>query len=317
MADISDTDIQSTDEHMRAIHSALANKDSLEIFNMAGEGINASLDVLSAHNFSKKRYYVRLRELIDLGLVCKDNGMYKHTALGTLVYENQVKNLRQILFKRSSIQILQDLKKKKDPNAPERTAIDEISHEVLKDLESSLGLSNLKPVRLFRTWNELSAEAALSAETMTADLYAATRYVDFRTAETALAAANRGCKIYIIHSPRSGLSPKIQLIGNLMTHPRAIAVFKELSHHPNVTMKEAELPYSFLVIDSCRVGIEIVNPLDPYSFFLGLLFESPALATKLISHFREISAGALKDSISERFEPRLTAEDLARGARIR
>jgi hypothetical protein len=317
MTNVSEADSKATDEQMRAIHSALSNKDALRIFNMAAEGINASLDVLSANNFTKKRYYVRLKELLELGLVYKDKGVYRHTALGTLIFENQVKNLRQILFKRSSIQILQDLKRKKDLSGTEKDAIDEISHEVLKDLESSLGLSNLKPVRLFRTWNELSAETALSVEEATSELYVATRYVDFRTAESALGAAKRGCKICIIHSPRSGLSPKLQLIGNLMTHPKAVGIFKELSHHQNVTMKEAELPYSFIVIDSIKVGIEIVNPQDPYSFFLGLMFESPGLASKLIAHFKEIAASGTTDSIYERFEPKLTPEDLANGARLR
>lgn len=292
-----------------AIHSVLANKDALQILNMAAEGINASLEVLAANNFSKKRYYVRLKELIDLGLIYKDNGVYRHTALGTLVYENQVKNLRQILFKRSSIEILQDLKQKREVDGTHQKALDEISHEVLKDLESSLGLSNLKPVRLFRTWNELSGEAGLLIVSSMSDVYVASRYVDFRTAETALDAAKRGRKISIIHSPRSGFSPKLQLIGNLMTHPRAVSVFKELTHHENVTMKEVEVPYSFIVIDSCKVGIEVVNPLDPYSFFLGLSFESPALASKLITHFNEISNTAGKDTISEKFESDLTRGD--------
>lgn len=309
MSDVSKADSQGVDERTRAIHSALANKDALQILIMAAEGINASHDVLTAHNFSKKRYYVRLKELVTLGLIYKDNGVYRHTALGTLIYENQVRNLRQILFKSSSIEILQDLKQKKQADGAHQSTIDEISHEVLKDLESALGLSNLKPVRLFRTWNELSGEAGLSIISANAEVYVASRYVDFRTAETALDAAKRGHKISIIHSPRSGFSPKLQLIGNLMTHPRALSVFKELTHHPNVTMKEAEIPYSFLVIDSCKVGIEIVNPLDPYSFFLGLMFESPGLATKLISHFNEISNTAGKDSVSEKFEADLTVSD--------
>ncbi|MGI0079469.1 MAG: hypothetical protein ACRECH_07585 [Nitrososphaerales archaeon] len=300
MPEVSDAD--RVEERMRAIHSTLANKDALAIFNMAAEGINGSLDVLAANNFSKKRYYVRLRELTELGMIYKDKGIYRHTAFGTLVYENQVKNLKQILFKRSSIEILQDLKQKKETDGAHQKAIDDISHEVLKDLESALGLSNLKPVRLFRTWNELSGEAGLAIISAMSDAYVATRYVDFRTAETALDAAKRGRKISIIHSPRSGFSPKLQLIGNLMTHPRAVSVFRELTHHENVTMKEADVPYSFMVIDSCKVGIEVVNPLDPYSFFLGLLFESPALASKLVSHFKEISSTAERDSISEKFE---------------
>jgi hypothetical protein len=292
-----DSDSQATEAQMRAIHSTLSNKDALQIFNMAAEGITASLEAVAANKLSKKRYYVRLRELIILGLIYKANGVYRQTALGTVVYENQVKNLKQILFKRSSIQTLQDIKDKKE--VVNRGQVDVISSQVLRDLEATLGLSNLKPVRLFRTWNELSSEAALSIVSANSEVYVASRYVDFRAAEAALDAAKRGCKIHILHSARSGFSPKVQLIGNLMTHPKAIAVFKDLTQNPNIKMKEAEVPYSFIVIDACKVGIEIVNPLDPTSFFLGLLFENPELSQKLITRVDQLFGEAGQESISD------------------
>ena len=83
-----------------------------------------------------------------------------------------------------------------------------------------------------------------------------------------------------------------------MAHPKALSVFKELTSNPNIILGEATVPYSFLVIDDSEVGIEIVNPEDPYSFFFGLEFENRDLAQKLISHHVEISKHAESDSIA-------------------
>ena len=66
----------------RRIFSTLANEDALRIFSLAANGIEASKSVLAEHHFSKKRYYVRLGELVDIGLVTKEKGVYKHTPFG-------------------------------------------------------------------------------------------------------------------------------------------------------------------------------------------------------------------------------------------
>jgi hypothetical protein len=278
----------------REIHSALSNSDSLRIFNLAADGIDASTSVLEKHQFTKKRYYGRLKELVDLGLVFKENGEYKQTKLGSLVFENQVKSLDQILLGENNQELGIDPKKAEVHSGQNR----DLSEELITSLESTTESSNQKPAEFFDSWNELSMHVAIRIETMKKELYVATRYVDFRTADSALRVAKRGCKVNILHSNRNGLSTKLQLMGNLMTHPKALSVFKDLTTNPNVVLREATIPFSFLVIDEKTVGIEIVNPEDPYSFFFGLEFDNEDLAKKLISHFSEISRNAERDTIA-------------------
>jgi hypothetical protein len=279
----------------RNIYSALSNTDSLRIFNLAADGIDASTSVLEKYQFTKKRYYGRLKELVDLGLVTKEDGEYKHTMLGNLVYESQVRDLEQILLNKNNLASIVDMKKRAvsseliGANTPK---------ELIADIEASTGVPNLDPVKLFDNWNELSMDVAIEIEMMKKDLYVASRYVDFRTADVALRAAKKGCKVKILHSTRNGLSTKLQLMGNLMAHPKALTVFKELTSHPNVTLCESIIPYSFLVIDGETVGLEIVNPEDPYSFFFGLKFKNQGLAQKLVVHFESLAKNAEKDTIA-------------------
>ncbi len=80
-------------EFIIAILSALANRDSLEIFELASHGLDATTSVLEEHGFTRKRYYVHLKELVDLGLICKDSRKYIHTALGRKVYTSLIQSL--------------------------------------------------------------------------------------------------------------------------------------------------------------------------------------------------------------------------------
>ncbi|MDA4130560.1 MAG: hypothetical protein OK457_07295, partial [Thaumarchaeota archaeon] len=145
---------------VRDIHSALSNTDSLRIFNLAAEGIDASTSVLEKHQFTKKRYYGRLKELVDLGLVFKNEGEYKHTPLGSMIFENQVKSLEQILVRKKSVEAISQIKKNAD--VVSANAIDpSLSQEFIGDLEESTGVANLQPTKFFGTWTGLSSHVAL------------------------------------------------------------------------------------------------------------------------------------------------------------
>jgi hypothetical protein len=161
--------------------------------------------------------------------------------------------------------------------------------DITEKLREYFGIPDLKLLGLYRTWNELSLQFSLGMESMQSGAYIATRYFDFRVAEIGLRAAARGCTMNVIHSKRSGLSTKLQVLGNLMTHPKALGIFRKIPRSMNVIAKEGDLPFSFVVIDSKNVGIEIVNQEKPESFFLGVQFDSPTLASKLITYFNEVS----------------------------
>ncbi len=81
-----------------SILSALGNSDSFEIFVLAYSGLDATTEILKQGHFTRKRYYVRLRELVELGLLHKLSGKYVHTLLGKKVYEDSMKSLEQAVI---------------------------------------------------------------------------------------------------------------------------------------------------------------------------------------------------------------------------
>jgi hypothetical protein len=164
-----------------------------------------------------------------------------------------------------------------------------------ESLQNYFGIFDLKLQSIYKSWNDLSLHFSIVIESMQSEAYIATRYFDFRVAEIGLRAAARGCAFKVLHSPRSGLSTKLQVLGNLMTHPKALGIFRKIPSSANVSIGEVDLPFSFAVIDSSKVGLEIVREDNPEAFFLGVEFDSPLLASKLVNYFNEISKIAHKE----------------------
>jgi hypothetical protein len=162
-------------------------------------------------------------------------------------------------------------------------------------LQNYFGIFDLKLRSIYKTWNDLSLQFSMLIEAMQSEAYIATRYFDFRVAEVGLRAASRGCALKILHSPRSGLSTKLQVLGNLMTHPKALGIFRKIPSSANVSMAEVHLPFSFVVIDSRIVGLEIVNNDNAEAFFLAAEFDSCTLAAKMVNYFNEVSKVANKE----------------------
>jgi predicted transcriptional regulator len=72
----------------------LGNKQSVEILDAASTGLQSSNGIT---NQTKKQYYVRLKRLVDIGLIEKRQSIYKLTSFGSIVYENHVKTMHKII----------------------------------------------------------------------------------------------------------------------------------------------------------------------------------------------------------------------------
>ena len=72
------------------ILSVLSKNDALTIFLMAVKGIKSELDTPTKIGLTKKQYYTRLKQLVDLGLLVKRDDSYTQTTFGKLVYSKHV-----------------------------------------------------------------------------------------------------------------------------------------------------------------------------------------------------------------------------------
>ena len=77
------------------VFTILGDKQSIEILESASTGMRSSSNGIC--NQSKKQYYVRLKRLVEMGLVEKRKSVYNLTAFGLLVYENHFKTMEKVI----------------------------------------------------------------------------------------------------------------------------------------------------------------------------------------------------------------------------
>jgi hypothetical protein len=280
----------------RKIFSTLANEDALRIFTLAARGIEADKSVLAENHFSKKRYYVRLGELVDNGLVCKERGIYRHTPLGSIIYESQVASIYQILAKSSSLEILNELRSRNRSDESLRTAVSGLSQQVLKGVESSIGLSNLKPVRLMGSWNDFFSQVRAMLEDARKEVWIGARTFDSKLARYALRAAERGCLVDIVHNRIREFNPSDNKKEKYQEE--ILDLLNALRSNSNVRLRRSSITYSFFVSDKINVAIEVIHPEAQETFFLGISFQSPTVATLLSSNYQDMAADFKISTIS-------------------
>ncbi|MDE1725923.1 MAG: hypothetical protein KGH89_01500 [Thaumarchaeota archaeon] len=85
-----------SDEHIQKIIdllSLISKPDALKIFIATRDGMKSQTSTHSEMGLSKKQYYSRLRHLVKLGLVTKDQNVYRHTMFGRIIYNDHLSKL--------------------------------------------------------------------------------------------------------------------------------------------------------------------------------------------------------------------------------
>lgn len=283
---------------MEKILSALANEDALRIFREAKSGIASSTETIEELGLTQKRYYARLRSLIETGLIEKTEKGYDLTFLGRIVYEILYRKLEKTLENKDRIAIIDKLNKAGSLTKEEKEQI--ASAIAVKD--RILGYTNLlggiKPVEIITTFDDLVNVVIALIKKASDTVFFAARYTDARISEPLIGAFNRGVRFFFLDGDESNLSNRMQIIRIIFSNPKLIHELRELLSSPNVRIRYVNLPYSFAVVDGEYAAIEIVNPVDK-EFLFGLLFHNKEICGKLIKMFNEYSEKSEQNYLAE------------------
>jgi hypothetical protein len=77
------------------VFALLGDKQSVEILSASYAGLQSTSNGIG--NQTKKQYYVRLKRLVDMGLIEKHQSIYNLTSFGSIVYENHLKTMDKII----------------------------------------------------------------------------------------------------------------------------------------------------------------------------------------------------------------------------
>jgi hypothetical protein len=297
--------------------SVLSRKDNLNIFVLADNGgssnsnnndddnksLAAKTSTIQKLGLSRKVYYTRLKQLINAGLIEKSDGVYKHTTLGNIIYQNHILNLMEHLKNTKQMKMVDTLKHTK------QFSEEEIANFVSKITGgaaccSGILSSNSSSSGAITTTSSTKIEVALTYPDMVS---AIVERVEFCKNEILL--ASRSLNEIIINNilrkaNSSSITVKVLTDSSLVEqyfktegetlmlkedddsggagsnnndkkrkrrNAERINVVSNPWYPGNVNRRIAKIPFSMIILDGKEVGFEIVNWNEPKNFY-GVVF---------------------------------------------
>jgi len=269
---------------MEEILSSLANQDALKIFKVANVGISSSTEVIKELGLTQKRYYSRLRQLIEAGLIEKIGDAYKHTIFGKLVFKLGEK-FQEAISNRDRLDLMDRLNKAKT------ISIDE-TKEIINSLSKGgiVGYSEglLSPIRMADTWEKVVDDVIQEVENSQTSIYFATQYFDIRVVEAIMRAAQRGVTMNFLSADNDSLTARIRIGLSMISSVQALKFFfKAIKSSQFRVRLTSYMPYTFIVIDEKNAMIEISKPYTK-AFSIAFFFQNVKLCQRLIESFESL-----------------------------
>lgn len=279
------------------ILNALAHEDALKIFIAAKVGITVPTRTIKELGLTQKRYYTRLRELMNVGLIERRVSVYRLTIMGTVIF-SLGDSMNTALSQRDRLDLADKVRKAKSISLEETK---EILHAISKKgILGSLGLDDLiQPVKMVETYEMLVSELIDRIAKAEQEIYLASYYSDSRVVEAILKASQRGIRLSVLSDTQKSIGERLQVL-RLMLNPKMFKLYTTFLDD-QVRLKQAEFPFSFCIIDGSFIIIELPNPMTN-EFYLGFSTQSAALGQRLIASFEELYTRGKTHTILNQFK---------------
>jgi len=271
------------------IFSTFSNLDTMRIFLLAEKGIKSSNKAIKELGLTPKRYYSRLKDLVDEGVIDKVNGVYIYTPTGEILHKLGL-SLMSLVDNKQRIGLLMNLMKSDALSSEERQRINSmLSGE--NNIGQLLGLfqqiSQEKVVKIseYKTLVEtLARDIASSKKSM----LLASRYFDVWVIDECLKARGRGVEIRGLMSKET-ISKKMNMLRMILS-PKLIMKILEMSEGTDINevFRETDIAFSFCIIDGYKCFFEFPSVSGEFSIAFKLEDEETSLKfTKLFNSIWE------------------------------
>lgn len=275
--------------NLEDILGALADKHSIRIFKQASTGLKSGQSGLEKIGLTKKQFYSRLKKLVNLGLISKGEGVYKHTSLGTLVNSTQIKPMEEALIDYWDLLAIDELKQSKLIPQQER-------ERIIQSIINETRLKNYltqesQPIKIIKTYDELTREVLRLIDLARSEIFIASRYYEPNVSLRMMKKLGEGTSLNILDGNPSGTS-LVSRLKTALNDPATRSLAKAMLESPKVRIRNRILEYSFIVVDEEYCGFEVVNPLSPHEFNLAVEFKDQELSRKMIGLFENLWASS-------------------------
>ena len=263
---------------MAKILNALGNEDSLAIFLYAKDGISSSKDAIRTLGLTQKRFYTRLKDLIDYKLMEKVEGGYHHTALGEIMCDIGL-SMEKLLLNKEQLSLMGSIKKSGKISSEKKT-------QIAKALSIELPFLNLNEhFSVVTSFDEVVKKTISYLDEAEEVVNFVSLYFDIRVVEKILNLLESGIDMYFISNKDYSLKDISKMVLSMMFNQRVIKSFYDVMKSPDLKYKTLEnVPYTFFVVDQKYSMVEIAKPISK-DFFMAFFFEDEFLSKKLREGF--------------------------------
>jgi len=241
-------------EGMTSLFKVLSKTDALRLFHHARKGIKNSTYAIEELDLTPKKYYARLRELVNIGLIRKNDSVYGQTALGRMIYDRLLPAFEKAVDARDELEFLVGLDGLDMENGVKKRILEELGIPTFSDSTN---------VRMIDNYESMVIDVIDLCDEAEKSLLMASNYMDVRVMEAVFRAMKRNVTNSFIVGKRS-LSSKIRTLKMMLslTFAKTVINFASNSLELKNVMRFAELPYSFCVVDGHRNIIEVADTID-------------------------------------------------------
>ncbi|MGB7676543.1 MAG: hypothetical protein WBL54_08480 [Nitrososphaeraceae archaeon] len=287
------------------VFALLGDKQSVEILIASSAGLQSTSNGIG--NQTKKQYYVRLKRLVDFGLIEKHQSIYKLTSFGSIVYENHLKTMDKIIPNYWQIKSIDVLKSRHDfpPEQKEKIMNEYIETTNMNEVLNATQLSSFSVVKKF---DDLIVEVLKIMDNAEKEIYFATRYHDPYVSTKVFEKFSKGVTIHILDGNPEQISVESRLAAIIRTPPNreTAQMVKKITRSPRFDLKRLpELPLSFMVVDGIQVVYDTVNFINPEQFTISISkYDDTYTAKKFIDYFKTLSKDATTPKLLEEMRVR-------------
>jgi predicted transcriptional regulator len=285
------------------IFSILADNLSVEIITAAYAGLHSTNRLTSQ---SKKQYYVRLKRLVGMSIIEKQESVYKLTSFGSIIYENNLRTMDKIIPNYWQIKSIDVLRTRNDfPDDQKENIISEyFGTASLNDITNSTQLTSFSIVKKFE---KLIPEVLKVLDNAENEVYFATRYHDPHVSAKVFEKFGKGVTIHILDGNPEQISVENRLTAILRTPPNreTAELVKKIVKSSRFDLKRLPvLPISFMVVDGIQVVYETVNFMNPEAFTVAVSkYDDAYLAQRFIEYYKLLSKDATIPKLVQEIQP--------------
>ena len=257
------------------LFNVLSSEDAVRIFLYAKQGIESSTQAIKNLGLTQKRYYSRLKGLIEVGLIEKVEGTYRYTALGKIVHKLGI-YLIGVLKNVDRLELMNNLSKAKSLSHAEKRKFEKMISEQTEVgglFNSVLSEKTRSKVKEIITYEELIEKLVERIDLSQKSVLLASRYVDTKAIDSCLKANKRDVTLKVLVS-KENISSNMNML-RLMLSPKLILAMLEFfgsSKELGDLIREFDLSFSFCIIDDRHCFFEFPS-LEGSKFSIAFYME--------------------------------------------